>query len=270
MQNDVSNGEPIIIDPSGDLVLLVSDQAYSDSVSYRVTAQKLRETSRYFNVLLDPSKFSEGVTLKRKLKDINEKYSDLNNIPYSDLPSIPVRSVGSIGKVTRIKELFRDFLLILHHEVTTPLNPKIPLSNLANLSIVADHFDALDTFKSYAHKNGIFSRVTKTNTTPKKLPGPIIWNDTAEEATRMRIMIGVLLGHQLWVQESENLIVRGSKAWSDSFESKLEPTLWWNLPKGLEGESNWAFLAVLECVVCPVFGSILRHAAEVITQSLLF
>jgi hypothetical protein len=238
MQSVLSNGEPIIIDPSGDLLLLVSDQAYSDSVSYRVNTQRLRQTSRFFNVLLDPSKFSEGVTLERKLRDINEKYSDLNNITSSELPSIPIRSVGRIGKVTGIKELFRDFLLILHYEVTSLLTPKIPLSNLANLAIVTDHFDALDTLKQHVHKNGIFSRVTKTNTTPKKSPGPIIWNDSTEEACRMRIMIGVLLGHQSWVQETENLIVRGSKIWADSFENKSEPALWWNLPQGLEGKSN--------------------------------
>src|ERR1700761_3757464 len=151
-----------IIAPSGDVLLAVSDEAYGPSIyTFRVSSARLRNSSRYFNILLDPLKFYEGVTLESKLKELAEKHTDFKDIPISELPTISIQSVGQIGKVSSIRELIKDFLLILHWDVSSGLPPRIPLSNLAKLTIVADHFDALETLKSHVHRNNLFSRVSR-------------------------------------------------------------------------------------------------------------
>jgi hypothetical protein len=246
METASFSGDTTIIDPSGDVLLAVSDEAYGPSVNtFRVSCARLRDSSRYFNILLDPLKFYEGVTLGSKLKELVENNTDLKNVSLSQLPTIPIKAIGQIGKVSGIRGLIRDFLLILHGDTSNTLTSKIPLSNLANLTIVGDHFDALQTLKTHAHKNGLFTRVSRRDSTPRKPPGPVLWNNSTEESTRMRVMVGMLLDHQPWVQETENLIFRGSKMWSDPPESNPEPALWWNLPHGLEGESRMDFINVI-------------------------
>jgi hypothetical protein len=238
MQSTTSNGGHIIIDPNGDVLLDISDHAFSESsATYRVDSDRLRTTSRYFNVLLDSSKFAEGVNLEARLKELKKKYTDLNDVPISELPTISVRGIGRIGKVTSIIALMKDFLSILHNHNagSAGVTSKMPVSNLANLTIVSDHFDALDTLKQYIRKHSIFMRVTRSDGTPKKSPGPVIWDHALEEAARMRIMVGILLGHQSWVQETEHLIIRGSKLWSPAMEPNTAVPLWWDLPQSVEG-----------------------------------
>jgi hypothetical protein len=240
--NTTSDGDLIIIDPFGDVVLQILDEAYPKFAStYRVNASTLRTASRYFRNLLDPQKFHEGLTLEGKLNALLQKYPDLNDAPPSALPTLSISSIGQIGKVNDPRKLLRDFLLILHWDtgVMSSLVPKMPLSNLANLVIVADHFDSLDILKIHAHKNKLFSRVKKGETSPRRLSAPMLWDHGIEEIARMRIMIGLLLGYQPWVQETQHLIIKGSKMWQDCAEGTEEyetHALWWNLPQGLEGE----------------------------------
>lgn len=239
MQTASADRDPIAIDSTGDLLLAVSDATYPDSSPiYRVNSDKLRTSSRYFDILLDPSKFSEGVKIADKLRQLRADHVGNPDIHVSDLPVVSIKSVGRVGKLKSINGLMKDFLLILHDEPISSTSSKLPLSNLANLVVVADHFDALQTLKDYVRRNNFFIRVSKSESSSRKSVGPIIWNNTVEEATRMRILVGILLDHAPWVNQTEDLIVRGSKNWSAEVEHIPTASLWWNLPQGLEGKQR--------------------------------
>jgi hypothetical protein len=237
MQTASADGDPIIVDTAGDLLLAISDPFHPDSSPvYRVNSDKLRRSSRYFDILLDPSKFSEGIKIADQLRQIRAGHVEVLDILLSDLPVVSIKSIGRVGKLKSINGLMKDFLLILHDEAISSSNSKLPLSNLANLVVVADHFDALSTLKDYVRRNNIFIKVSKAESSSRKSIGPVIWNTAVEEATRMRILIGSLLDHSPWVNQTEDLIVRGSKNWLAESDDRLTAALWWNLPQGLEGK----------------------------------
>src|ERR1700743_637110 len=103
MDSAISTGDANVIDPSGDVLLEISDEAYGSATdTFRVSSAHLRKSSRYFNVLLDPQKCHEGVTLGTKLEDLAKRNANLDNINLSDLPVISIRSIGRIGKVNSI------------------------------------------------------------------------------------------------------------------------------------------------------------------------
>ena len=59
---------------------------HSQSVPHTpTTLSKLREHSEYFNALLDPTKFTEGITMEAKLQELAKQYSSCLTIPASKL-----------------------------------------------------------------------------------------------------------------------------------------------------------------------------------------
>ena len=97
------------------------------------------------------------------------------------------------------------------------------------MAIVADRFDALNSLKTYCKTYNVFAGIQRRKSTPVNE----VWN---EEKCRMRILVGVLLSHHAWVQDTMQLILKGSPQWfMPQTGNTADKALWWDLPVGLEG-----------------------------------
>lgn len=230
MQTAHDTAATVVIDPEGDIVLQVSDQEYPTlTAAYQVSTVKLKQVSPYFANLLSP-KFKEGSDLEAQLKGLSLKYSDRKDIPEPELPRISIENIGRIGKVKHFRSLVTDFLRILHGLGIINGTISVPIANLANLAIVADRFDALDTLKAYTKKHNVFA-----GTQRRKSVAPV--EAFNEERTRMRLLVAVLLEHPPWFPETMSLILKGSSQWRDGKQDDTNQALWWDLPGGVEGKS---------------------------------
>ena len=220
------------IDSSGDLVLNITDEAYpSSAASYRVNADLLRVSSSYFKTLLDPTKFAEGIGVQKTLESLGKRYRNPADAPASELPTVRLDNVGRIGKVKDIRPLVTDFLRILHGMGLSSGHLTVPLSNLANLAIVADRFDALEPVRAYARKFNLF-----VGTQRRKSEAVAAIESYSEEKSRMRLLVAILLQHQPWFQDSATIIIKGSKRWAVLEDDVSELPLWWDLPNRIEGK----------------------------------
>jgi hypothetical protein len=224
----------VVIDPEGDIVLLVSDPAYPLlTAAYRVSTTRLSSSSPYFRTLLEPNKFAEGINLEAQFEQLAEKYGRPKDAPEAELPIIRLENIGRIGKIKEFRGLVTDFLRILHglgpsHGISKS-HHAVPLANLANLAIVADRFDAIDALKVYSRKHNVFVGTQRR----KSVAVVETWN---EERCRMRLLVAVLLGHPPWFQDSLQLILKGSSQWREASNDPTCQALWWDLPCGFEGE----------------------------------
>ena len=125
------------------------------------------------------------------------------------------------------------FLRILHGHSLAIATP--PLTNLANLAIVGDRFDALSCLAQHVHKKKYIQAIVAK--TKGKSP-----NTFSEEKARERLLTGVLLDYPPWVTKySAQLIYRNSVRWGADAEETYPGALWWDLPEGLEGEILFQF-----------------------------
>ena len=218
------NNDPIDIDPDGDLVLRIRDQGTGTDYEYRVSTTALCRTSHYFHVLLDPSKFSEGVTVDRRLKALG----GLETIPFSELPMILIPDIGQVSKGVSTKSAVALFLHVLHNDDFPWPIPR--LSFVALLAIVADRFAAITPIANYVIQQNWKSKLVVQK-------GP---SSTTEARVRQQLLIGLILGFPDWVRQySAILIVQGSEKWkAQNEEDKEEEVLWWSLPNGIEGKSR--------------------------------
>lgn len=79
MRDVVANGDR-------DLVLQIQEPGTAVELYYMVSSAVLRQASSYFRVLLDPSKFNEGVHFDLELRALIEKHGKLQSILPEDLP----------------------------------------------------------------------------------------------------------------------------------------------------------------------------------------
>ena len=138
--------ELLLVAPSGDLILDVSQEEGSQQYSYRVDSKILQQNSRYFENLLS-DRFSEGQKLAAALKDLKlAGHASLEDAPIESLPRISIVNAGriAISKASSIRNLVADFLRAIHGLDLAVSNP--PVANIANLAVVADRFDALIVF----------------------------------------------------------------------------------------------------------------------------
>lgn len=215
-----------IASKNGDLVLQVKHgNALPGSTvhSFRVSISALKAKSKYFERLLETGRFGEGQQIASQHDQLLQKFQDLSLAPDEELPVIRIEDIGRISAVKSIRPLLTDFLLILHGQDTqaTP-----PVSNLANLAIVADRFDALDAVKSHVRRKKVI-KALDAKTQPKQDAG------LAEERVRQRLLVGLMLDYPPWVDKySARLIIKG---WVGQ-EADLEDPLWWDLPNRIEEE----------------------------------
>lgn len=191
---------------------------------YRVDSRSLQAASPYFQRLLDPEKFGEGVLVKATLDGLQTTYGSIEATPSEELPRISIKDVGRISHVKSIRPLMADFLSALHNgKLSTPVPP---ISNIANLVVVADRFDALPATRDYFKSRRFMQLLDgKTQDRANKTMG--------EERTRQRVLVGLLMDNPSWVwQGTQRIIQRG---WVGREISEDAP-LWWDLPMGIEEE----------------------------------
>lgn len=227
--DDGKNDDSLVtISPRGDLIVSIYDHGKRQSWKYRVEADRLRQGSPYFASLLHPSKFAEGERVHNELVALNARYPDVSGAPVAELPQVLVTDIGRISKVSSVKVLAADFLRVLHGFDLSAANPPVP--NLANLTIVADRFDALPMLSRYVKRHRFLQALdAKTrNGTNSTL---------SEERIRQKLLIGLLLDHGTWVSMySKRLIIRNSLRWKPDAPETADGALYWELPHGVESE----------------------------------
>jgi hypothetical protein len=221
---------------NGDLVLQIEHANANLDVtlhSFRVSTTALKAKSKYFERLLEAGRFGEGQQIISQHEALLKKFASLALAPATELPVIRIEDLGRISAVKSIRPLLTDFLLILHDQDTqaTP-----PVSNLANLAIVADRFDALDAVRLHVRRKKVL-RALDAKTQPKQDAG------LSEERVRQRLLVGLMLDYAPWVEKySVRLITKG---WVGQ-EAELEDPLWWDLPNRIEEELILRRAAILE------------------------
>lgn len=213
-----------LVDAQGDLVLRIEHDTSQTTLahSFRVSKSSLKQSSKYFAGLLD-GRFGESEEIEQKQSALRKRYGTFADVPASELPVIHIKDIGRISTIKSIEPLCADFLAILHGKETAPAPP---VANLANLAIVGDRFDALNTMREYFRRKKTV-RALDGKTTPK------VEQALTEEKVRQRLLVAVLLDYPPWMREySTRIIVRG---WIGR-ESTESAALWWDLPSRLEEE----------------------------------
>lgn len=221
----------VIISPKGDLLLTVFDHGKRQTWKYRVEADRLRQGSPYFASLLHPEKFAEGSRVCREVSVLKERYNDVQDALAEELPRVVISDVGRISRVSTIKPLVADFFRVLHGlELSGRGNP--PIANLANLTIVADRFDAIPVFSRYIRKHRFLQLLdAKTNKGTSA--------NLSEEKVRQKLLVGLLLDHGTWVSMySKRLIIKNSSSWKPETPEDDDCALYWDLPHGIEGPGS--------------------------------
>ncbi|CAI6336609.1 unnamed protein product [Periconia digitata] len=220
----------IVISPEGNLVLDIRQEESEEQYSYRVKSGTLRANSRYFDNLLS-DRFSEGQSLLAALEHLKiSGHEDVAGALVGVLPRIRIINVGKIGisKGSNIQNLTADFLRAIHGQPLAVAVP--PVSNLANLAVLADRFDAVESLAIYVQRR---KYLLATDAKSKSKTGSSI----PEERVRQKLLVGLLFDHPPWVTRySKHLIMRDSAQWQPGVETDDSKALWWDLPYGIEDE----------------------------------
>ena len=226
----------VVIAAQGDILLEVKDSRTGLDQRYRCSRAVLRRNSEYFNVLLDPIKFSEGIAIEAKIQELVKQYTDHASIPASKLPAVAVSDIGQLPKGcpstnTVVRLLFR----ILHDPATPwPISRLHAINLVAFLAIVADRFAAIRPVRAYLRSQKFETTLLRDRRTCTA--------HQLEVDNRQRLLAGVIFGFPTWVREcSAALILAGPKRQvttnleSGDDEEAEDDALWWRLPNGVEG-----------------------------------
>ncbi|SMR47372.1 unnamed protein product [Zymoseptoria tritici ST99CH_3D1] len=247
-----SNGEPkqeqepagheeglsdiVEIDPDGDIVLSIAHESSAPGTAYsfRAKSSLLQSKSKYFAGLLQ-GRFGESERIAQTHRKLREVHGTVENAPARELPVIHIEDVGRISAVKSIQPLCTDFLSILHDR---DIQPATPVSNLANLAIVSDRFDALAAVQAYVRRKRLI-RAIDGKTTAKMDTG------LSEERVRQRLLVSSLLDYPAWTEKYSTRIIM--KGWVARDVSDSQP-LWWDLPARFEEELAYRRDCVLETI----------------------
>lgn len=224
----------VVIDPQGDLLLNVS--FYNDlSQQYRVSISVLRDQSSYFSVLLDSTKFSEGIAVESRLADLKKLHEHMNDVSLENLPSVTISDIGVGSRATGdlCETAFRLCLQILHDSPELPVGKKARVRFVcAVLAHYAEVFAVLPAVSKY-YRRCWQDRISRS------------YDPFATKATetniRQELYIGLLLGLPHTVEvNSAALIVLGSGTWFDAHDDSNiadnDRYPWDYLTGGVEGE----------------------------------
>lgn len=228
----------VVISNDGDILIQIKDYTTCSDRCYRCSRKVLRSASEYFNVLLDPDKFSEGIAIEAKLQDLTRQYSFAATIPVSELPKAIVADVGDLPKgCVSTATVVALFFKILHDPSTAwPVLRAESINLIALLSIVADRFACLDTIAEYLIRQRLRSTLLKDRKSATA--------HRRELENRQKLLAGTIFGFSDWVQQcSATLIVEGpirrtttSLDSSEDEDHEGDDGLWWRLPGGVEGK----------------------------------
>ncbi|KAF2461832.1 hypothetical protein BDY21DRAFT_1738 [Lineolata rhizophorae] len=231
----------ITIAPGGDIVLSVHDGNNQEEFHYRVAGDKLKGASPYFANLLS-GRFGEAMEVAKTHEALKSSYVSISDVPFEELPRINIADIGKISKVQSIRSLMADFLHALHGQDLSSAHP--PMANLANLTIVADRFEALSAFSKFAHRR-MWLQALDGRQKQKGVSASV-----PEERTRQKVLVGTMLNQNLWFSaNSKKLVVEDSSRWNtDEIADDPSLPLWWHLPSGVEVELVYRRECVLETI----------------------
>lgn len=210
---------------TGDLVVQVQGKEDSDKYYFRVSSTQLSKASPYFASLLDPNKFREGAEIQNARDALLQTYKALSEVLSEGLPRINLGDLGRISQVSSVQPVAKDFLSIIHNIDVFTKQP--PIANVANLTIVADRYDALAFFSQYVRRRGFLRAVESKNKLKDNL---------SEERIRQMLMVGIMLDYKPLVGlYSKKLIISGSLQWQFQAKNNSLLPLWWSMPHGIEG-----------------------------------
>lgn len=228
----------IVITQYGDVCLKILDQEAGVEHRYRCSRETLRSASAYFDVLLDPVKFSEGIAIEAEIQELYRLHGEV--IPSVKLPTVAIADIGELPATgVSASSLLKLFLSILHNPATPWLATRSQSVNLlALLAIVADRFSASTSIAAYLRKQKLDVTLLKDK---KSMSG-----DRLELENRQRLLAGIVFGFSQWVLlYSAALIVEGSKRWAstqaesgDEEDKGDDGARWWRLPGGIEGTAS--------------------------------
>ncbi|KAL9607318.1 MAG: hypothetical protein Q9167_007760 [Letrouitia subvulpina] len=205
---------------AGDLVLHFKDEEKAINTFFRVSAERLRDRSYYFNVLLDPDKFSEGIMVRKQLTVLHQNSPDIALVPSSELPRLTIHDVGCMPGSDLVVPALRLLLEIMHSE---PLSwdsdyTKCHTVNfMATVAIISDRFAATSTIGPLIRQ----SRWAKA-TWPRQGPDPPF---ARELMRRQRLLIGYRFNMNYWFSKSSaELVIGGSERWSENNEDQNSQT----------------------------------------------
>ncbi|UKZ86060.1 uncharacterized protein TrAFT101_001900 [Trichoderma asperellum] len=218
------------------------------TVAYRVSQAALKKHSQYFANLLSNPKFSEASTINEAHKKLASLTIEPGKADAADLPWIRITDDDEATKAAGREHVFEDMLKIIHQK---PLKaPRVALPEVATMAILADRFDCLTVVARSL--NGI--RWPTTSNRP--FTDDSGRNTDAEQMLREKILVSWLLSNGMKLhQAARELVMRGSRLWSDYSEERDELTAaWWHLPEGIEEELKYR----RECVLNTI-ASVQRH-----------
>jgi hypothetical protein len=222
--------DPLVIASSGDLILDVAQQEGGPRFAFRVDSTTLQQNSRYFENLLS-HRFREGQQLAASLEALKlNGHASLADVAVEHLPRIPITYAGriAISQASSIQNLVADFLRAVHGLDLAVPNP--PISNLANLAVVTDRFDATACVSRYVQRKK-YLQLIDAKSRAKSSP------NLTEERARQKLLVGLLLDHPPWVTKySKYMIMRDSVQWQPAAEEDHTKALWWDIPNGIEDE----------------------------------
>ena len=233
----------LVISQEGDILIQIKHPDVGTDRCYRCSRDRLRSTSEYFNVLLNPTKFSEGIAAETRLQDLKRQYKDPATIPAPELPKLVVTDIGDLPKACRSADTVVTLLFKILHDCPTkpPTRQAESVNLLALLAIVADRFACADIVGTYLVRQRWRSvPVMDRKTAPAK---------KTELGNRKKLLAGLIFGYSDWVYQcSATLIVQGSirQTVTSLGNGEVEGIqgddgLWWRLPGGVEG----AFLSFM-------------------------
>ncbi|KAL7922936.1 hypothetical protein ACQKWADRAFT_290752 [Trichoderma austrokoningii] len=218
------------------------------TVAYRVSQAALKKHSQYFANLFSNPKFSEASTIDEAYKKLAALKIEPGKADAADLPWIRITDDDEATKAAGREHVFEDMLKIIHQK---PLKaPRVAFPEVATLAILADRFDCLTVVARSL--NGI--RWPMTSNRP--FVDDAGRNTDAEQMLREKILVSWLISNGMKLhQAARELVVRGSRLWSDYSDEREQLTAaWWHLPEDIEEELKYR----RECVLNTI-ASVQRH-----------
>ena len=226
------------IDPHGDLLLHVKHQDCLDQL-YRVSISALRSTSAFFDSLLDPTKFSEGLAVHKRRVEVVRQFNEIAAVPPLELPRVTILDIGQVPSEAIAETVFRHFLSVLHDPSSTlPSVPRIHF--IAILVLIADRLGAVEPVAKYVNRHGWMRDPIKNDRHFKS-------GALAEVVLRQKILIGFIVRSSTSVDHYSAILIReGSSRWTTDDTDAAEESAWWHLPHGIEGQCQRCYMPVTD------------------------
>ncbi|KAG5951780.1 hypothetical protein E4U53_002278 [Claviceps sorghi] len=230
------------------------------TLPYRVSLASLTKHSLYFRNLLTNPSFQEAQRIASTHAALAARGTPPGEADPLHLPWVTVTDDDEATQSAARQEPLGDMLRIMHglpvaRTRTAAAAPRVAMSYVTTLAIMADRFDATAVVaRALAH---LKFKWPVTSTRP--------YVDDAGRATdvegalRQKILLAWLLNQPMRLhRESRELIVRGSRLWGgcppeEEHEADFSAA-WWNLPEGIEEELEHRRSCILSTIA-----SIQRH-----------